>query len=288
MSVVAWTMSYRRILVGTDLSDESARAARLALRLGDDHTRVRIAHVSPLGEMPARVDAKADVQRSRLYAWCDKVGITTREQVVLYGSSARELVAEAFGMEADLIVVGHTGGGQLAQMLLGSTARNVVRLATCDVLVARGEPALAEKPVFQHILVATDLHEPSARAARRALRLARESGAELGVLHAIDPDVWQTTLRTPAREGFANADGWVESTYGDTLHTFNEANLEGAAKEHVAHGAPARVIAEQARQDGADLVVVGTHGAGRLERLLLGAHAEAIVERAPCSVLVVR
>ena len=55
--------------------------------------------------------------------------------------------------------------------------------------------------------------------------------------------------------------------------------LEGNAKD---------VIVEEAREWGADLIVVGSHGYGRFRRMVLGSVAGAVVANAPCSVQVVR
>lgn len=280
-------MAYARVLIGTDFSEPSEAAAKLAIRLGDEKTRCRVAHVSPFVEMPREIDLNADVQRSKLFAWCDAAGLTTRDQVVLYGSAASELVREAASFQADLIAVGHSGRSRLDRLLLGSTARGVVRLAACDALVVRGHAPPPTQAPIQSVLVATDFYEPSSRAARRALELAKAHDASLSVVHAIDPDIWQQALRTPPDE-LPDAPEWLDRKYGEMLHDFDRKHLEGKAKEHLAHGPPAKVVAQQARLQGADLIVVGTHGARGLERLLLGAHAESIIERAPCSVLVVR
>lgn len=53
-------------------------------------------------------------------------------------------------------------------------------------------------------------------------------------------------------------------------------------------GDPARTIAERAKDAGADLIVVGTHGRGAMGRALLGSVSTNVLHRAPCDVLVVR
>jgi nucleotide-binding universal stress UspA family protein len=53
-------------------------------------------------------------------------------------------------------------------------------------------------------------------------------------------------------------------------------------------GSPKDVIVEEAREWGADLIVVGSHGYGKLRRMVLGSVAGAVVANAPCSVQVVR
>jgi nucleotide-binding universal stress UspA family protein len=56
----------------------------------------------------------------------------------------------------------------------------------------------------------------------------------------------------------------------------------------VKEGDPKRTLLNEAVEWGADAVFVGSSGLGRLERLLLGSVASAVVTRAPCSVEVVR
>ena len=56
----------------------------------------------------------------------------------------------------------------------------------------------------------------------------------------------------------------------------------------VLFGSPESRIVETAEQMGADLIIVGSHGYNRWERLLLGSVSDSVVHHAPCSVLVVR
>jgi universal stress protein A len=57
-------------------------------------------------------------------------------------------------------------------------------------------------------------------------------------------------------------------------------------QEHA--GAAAQTIVDLADSARAELVVVGTHGRTGLSRLTLGSTAEAVIQSARCSVLVVR
>lgn len=60
------------------------------------------------------------------------------------------------------------------------------------------------------------------------------------------------------------------------------------AKMIRAHGDPATAIVETAREIGADLIVVGTHGRGLARDILLGSVSTKVTHHAPCDVLVVR
>ena len=61
-----------------------------------------------------------------------------------------------------------------------------------------------------------------------------------------------------------------------------------AVSSDVLFGSPESRIVETAEQMQADLIIVGSHGYNRWERLLLGSVSDSVVHHAPCSVLVVR
>jgi nucleotide-binding universal stress UspA family protein len=61
-----------------------------------------------------------------------------------------------------------------------------------------------------------------------------------------------------------------------------------AYEHHVVMGDPATEIIQLARSEGADLIVMGTHGRTGLTRLMMGSVAEAVVRRAPCPVLTLK
>ncbi len=56
----------------------------------------------------------------------------------------------------------------------------------------------------------------------------------------------------------------------------------------VEYGSPAATIIDYASKTGADMIVLGSHGASDLRRLLVGGTAESVMRHAPCPVLVLR
>jgi nucleotide-binding universal stress UspA family protein len=67
-----------------------------------------------------------------------------------------------------------------------------------------------------------------------------------------------------------------------------EKRTDLTVRTSVLFGSPAQAIVEMAQEWAADLIVVGSHGYGLWQRVLLGSVSQAVVSHAPCSVLVVR
>lgn len=262
-------MTYSRILVATDLSDGALQAAGVAPLFGHERSRYHVVMVAaetwPVEPDPER--RRAALARDVL-GWAKAAGLPEADASARIGGVGREVARAAEEFDADLVVTGQRGKSR--RRLLGSVARSIVRASTRDVLVSRwkGDP-------IRSILVPTDFHPPAERAAARALALAKRHGAQLEVVHCIDPSVYYDP-------------GVAQVSIAAELHRFNAAHLGGAARESVIHGRPGREVARHGAIRQVDLVVIGNHGAGALERAMLGSAAESIVEKAHCSVLVVR
>ena len=67
-----------------------------------------------------------------------------------------------------------------------------------------------------------------------------------------------------------------------------DANPGISVATKIVEGIPKHAIVQEAQDWGADLIVLGSHGYGRVRRVLLGSVAGAVVAKAPCSVQVVR
>lgn len=284
-------MPYHRVLIGTDFSGSAHAATELARLLGDERTRYRVVHVAPtphepfLSQAPDTLAAKRRDAQDRLDDWMRDSKLPRAEAQLALGSIPRQLASAAAGMEADLVAVGHRGETKLQQLLLGSTARTLLRLTLADTLIARPPPADGAASL-RRILVATDFHPPSARAAKRALDIAKEHDAQITVVHVIDPSLWYDVWQDAPPN--ASDPEWIANTASQKLATFNQENLQNRGKEMILHGKPALEIGKLAKETEIDLIVIGTHGAGVIERALLGSNAENTIEHAPCSVLLVR
>lgn len=290
-------MAYARVLVATDFSENAVHAARWALRLASADGEVRFLTVLALPEPPgylqgAQRDELIEIARARrreavatLETWARRAGIPSPQAVVREGPPAREITREAVDFGADLVVLGARGMSKVERLLLGSTTRSVLRTIPCDALIVRGEGA--GTPPVRRIVVATDFYGPSKAAGRRAAAIARETAAELIAYHTIDPSLWAGVVHDEGITASGGVDSaWIEKTTSDMLHRYNVEVLGGVAKEKHGHGRAVDDLARFAQTERADLLVVGTHGAGVVARTILGSVAEGVAERATCTVLV--
>lgn len=144
-------------------------------------------------------------------------------------------------------------------------------------------PAIPPK----RILLATDFSSRSDRALDRAAQLARQWGAQLLVVHAIEQEtnaaIWPDASQLPA---------WHQSPDRAAVitrmvkHDIGGEDLD--VRTHVEVGNPVAMILKLAARERCDLIVMGMARDALFGQMLLGNAAEQIVRESPVSVLVVK
>jgi nucleotide-binding universal stress UspA family protein len=139
---------------------------------------------------------------------------------------------------------------------------------------------------FNRILIAVDTSEIGVNATVAGLELAAALGAKVAFIHVVAPAVTDAGWFAVASPELTQPQG------GEILQVL--ASLQGRAPipaetvRFVPVGDPANCITQAARDWPADLVVIGSHGRGGVDRVLLGSVAEGVARHAPCPVLIVR
>lgn len=289
------------ILVATDLSAAADEAIRQAdQRACAAGAPLVVCHVLPnlqpstplFPQQQQAADMAQPALRERaLTAIAERVDALVRRRGdeiqihLLDDAPAEAIVALASEVDAQLVVVGSSGEGGLQHMLLGGVAEHVVREAHCPVLVAR-----SHEPTHR-ILVATDFSDPAMPAVAAAAVESRRPGTRVTIVHAVD---FSPVLADPSLALGAGGAA-VEPALIEEVDAEIEQRLAASLAAHdikgdctVVQGPATVAITDTAERIGADLLIVGTHGATGFRRLMLGSVAEAVVRNAPCSVLVVR
>ena len=137
------------------------------------------------------------------------------------------------------------------------------------------------------ILVPVDFSEPSLSALRCAAAFAEHFGAQLVLLHVVEP------MATPDMEYLPmsiSPEQFVKLATRklQVLSKPQDSRPSLVAQALVRTGKPFREITEAARELKADLILIATHGYTGLERALLGSTAERVVRHAPCPVMTLR
>ncbi|MFW6000366.1 MAG: universal stress protein [Halorubrum sp.] len=142
-------------------------------------------------------------------------------------------------------------------------------------------------PLYDRILVPTDGSSEGELAVCHALDLAAVHGASVRAIYVVD------TARYAGMPMETTWEGVGDLLYDDgdaALETVRElaADRDVDVETAVVEGSPSRKIITHAEEAGCDLVVMGTHGRGGIDRLLLGSVAEKVVRGSSVPVLTVR
>ncbi len=287
------------LLALTDFSDSARAAGERAARLAADTGRpLLLLHVLDLTTLAA-VDALLPEGAGIATGMVREAAVTalTREADRLrlaLGADARpelvegpllaSLLAAIRTHAPGLVVVGAQGQSALRPFLLGSTAERLLRKTTTPVLVVK-QPA--DHP-YTRVLVPVDFSVD----AGAALTTAREwlPQTHLSVLHVFDPDFsaslmvdWPDTAALERyrhqlrQEASAQLQGFITAEFG------REANASALLRS----GPVARNLTEAVTDLGVELVVMGSHGRGFLERVLLGSITRHALTQCGADVLVV-
>lgn len=282
--------SIQHILFPFDFSEAGSRAANyigpLANRL---HAKVTLLSVVPpiwneplAGMGPVIVQDPDELNRqlqTRLnQTFGQEFAGLEVDRIAVTGDPAVEITAFAHNQKVDLIMMPTHGFGLFRSLLLGSVTAKVLHDSHCPVWTS----AHAEKQDAPHLpnkmLCAIDGTPESIGVLRWASQLSSQLGASLNLLHVVAPasdllaleserDL-QESLREAARE---------------RVETF----IKAAAVEaplRVAVGDVAPTIAEEARQEGAHLLLLG-RGSLQSKMGRLRTHEYGIIQSSPCPVI---
>lgn len=284
-------MPPKPIVVGVDDSAESIRALIIAWTIAEAaHAPLVVVHAVPdlwlatgLNETPV---VMPEVQRTLTQGARQRIERLIQEVIpraattslqVLTGPAAFAIAEVARKRRAELVVLGGRHHGTLARGLGRSTAHYLVRTIDVPVLVVGAGTA-----PFTRVLAAVDLSSAAIPTLKAAERLAKLLSGRLRIVHVVEPlrllylpvdALDQVAFERRAREDF------------ETL----TASLPALVREDeiIRTGEAVETIVEETLAWKADLVVVGSHGKGWVDRLLVGSTTERLLNILPTSVLVV-
>ena len=141
---------------------------------------------------------------------------------------------------------------------------------------------------MKRILAAIDFSDVTGAVVQSAAGIAKAFQASLHLLHVAPPD--------PDFVGYEPGPQSVRDTVAGKIrkehHQLQELETDLRSKGLDVHallvqGATAEKIFQEAKRLQAEMIVIGSHGHGALQKLLVGSVAEGVLRKAPCPVLIV-
>jgi len=291
-----------KILLALDLSAGSQVAANeVAMRPWPAGTSVQVVGVADTEKLPfapsvveeilARTHATISSAAQRLKS----AGLAAEPRVV--SGDPRTMIPEhAKEIGADLVVVGAHSTAGVAGFLLGSVAKAVIRMAPCSVEVARHTHRAPGHHPGMRVLLAVDESNYSTGAARSIAARPWPEGSEIRVMSVVDlaPTFLQSAFEPPfvdpqgMEELRVQAVQRAESSITRAREILADAGLRTSEHLSVLLEDPKKSILDEAKNWGAQLIVVGSHGRRGFQRFMLGSVSEGVAMHAICTVDIIR
>jgi nucleotide-binding universal stress UspA family protein len=279
----------RHILFPLDFSTAGTAAIPYARALSSRfHAKLTVlsvvppAWVSPPGLIPPPAWSDPVELENALQAHLDKLAMDGFEpaptRLTAVGDPALKIAEFTRDNAVDLVMMATHGHGLFRGLLLGSVTSKVLHDVHCPVWTAAHAEKQHAQELPRKILCALDGTEKSLALARWAADFSGQVGASLQFLHVVRPISDWLALET-------------QQAMQENLQVESRARIESSLKSaglnvplRIALGEIAGAITEEARREGADLVVLGR---GAIHETLgrLRTHAHAIIQRSPCPVL---
>lgn len=190
--------------------------------------------------------------------------------------------------DVTMIVMGSRGLGGLSGMVMGSVSAAVVSHADCPVVVVRSDNHVTETNKYGPVVVGVDGSDVSQRATEFAFEEAQARGAKLVAIHT-----WMDMQVQASLAGLAAAQQEWEiiekeqtTLLKDRLQPLLERFPDVEVEMVITRDRPVRALEDCAHN--AQLLVVGSHGRGGFRGMLLGSTSRALLQSAPCPMVVVR
>jgi len=276
--------SFKSILIPIDFSEPSRNALKYGLTLADQFgAKVVVAHVVPESEKRKHTD---DAIRQEIHAFMpmQNPAWSNARIVIRAGHIEAELLGIAAEEGVDLVVMGTHGRRNPGRWFIGSVTEHMLRKVPVPVLTVShhdSQQHTADYVALKRILYMTDRSESSDKGLRYAAELARATGAQLTMMHAIyypDRALW-------APGGIPDLEE-ERVSIADEMRKSAEAIAPGFSVETlVVEGRPFEKILETAGERGMDVIVLNLQSKSTVERAFLGSTAERVVRLSPVPVL---
>ncbi len=238
-------------------------------------------------ELQADANAKLAAATALVEAFATQAGVDIAVESSVHEASPIDLLLD-LSETAVMIVMGSRGLGGLSGLVMGSVSAAVVSHAECPVVVVRKDNVPDAASKYGPVVVGVDGSEISRAAVALAFKEADARGAQLRAIHS-----WQESTLQTGYVGVVETQQQIDQIVAarrEMLHQELQPFLEQYPNvdvvEIVERERPIQALKQAA--DDAQLLVLGSHGRGGFRGMLLGSTSRALLQYAPCPMMVVR
>lgn len=225
--------------------------------------------------------------RSRMHALMAHTPLDW-EAVIRFGEPVEQTVSFVDRLPSSLVVTASHGVSGFRRLFIGTVVERMIRRLNRPMLVVKPVEDDGTDPSagFDRLLVSCDEKGYWRQLAPLQPLLQPDVNARIDLVHA---------LENPGEDRSADFDGASYTAVQQTLQDRIHCRLREQARRlfphvdrldfQVAPGVPHEMVLNIARRCAPDLIVVGVRHAGRVGRWISGSTTEALLRRAPCSVL---
>jgi nucleotide-binding universal stress UspA family protein len=288
------------VVCATDLTESSNKAIPLAAQIAKGFgAKLVVAHVIDLPAVTPYGEAMVDPQELRV-----RVEQSTRAQVedilshvapvdwdlhISIGYPAKEIQQIVKDSSAGLLVACTHSRSGLERLLLGSVSRKLMFTLTVPFLIIPGalptERMLLQR--LESVMIACDFSEDAELAVEWGFAFARAFDARLTLATVIEQGQLEQILTVDPQRDRAIANRLVEELTNRLSAQIPE-DLKERSKAVVLAGQPHDELNKHAILNHVDLIVMGVHGRGFIENLMVGSTTDRLVRLGQFPVLAVR
>jgi nucleotide-binding universal stress UspA family protein len=288
------------VVCATDLSEASNKAVPLAAHIARSFkAKLVVAHIIDLPAVTPYGETMVDPQELRV-----RVEESTRSQIgdilallepvdwdlhITLGYPAKEIQQIVTETKAGLLVAATHPRSGLERFLLGSVSRKLMFTLTVPFLIIPGALPLERSALhrIESIMIACDFSEDSDSALFLGIDLARHLKAKLTLATVVDQGQLDQILTTDPQKEHSVA-GRLVCELTNKLRAFVPDDLKDGTVLEVLAGHPHEELNKYAILNHVDLIVMGVHGRGFIENLMVGSTTDRLVRLGQFPVMAVR
>lgn len=276
----------QKILVPVDFGQASIRAFETAVMLsGHFLSEIILLHViqaDKVSEETEKIIVK-NIRLEMIKLQDDSVleNVKSVETLIEKGIPIERITEVAENREINLIIIGEGNHSENEHFKLGSTTERMMQKNGIPLMVVKNEPI---KPI-KKFLCPVDFSESSKRALTNAIFLSNRLDAKLTILNVFTPvEVFSYWINVDDKKENQFQLNRQKAEFEEFMKDFHINKHSHRVK--IAQGEPEEEILKEIKNQGIDLLMMGTTGKTGLSKIFLGSVTEKVTREVPCNFII--